>query len=84
MAEVEEKRPRLQAILQHVIELLTFERAAQLVWVDDGGEVAWSQWPLYVGAELLAGVAAALAFGIIAHTRVDRAPVRETATTAEV
>ncbi len=49
-----------------------------------GGEVAWSQWPVYVGAELLAGVAAALAFGIIAHTRVDRAPVPETATTAEV
>ena len=49
-----------------------------------GGDVIWSQWPVYVGAELLAGVAAALAFGIIAHTRVDRAPVPETATTAEV
>lgn len=39
-----------------------------------GGEVSWEQWPVYVGAELLAGVAAALLFGIIAHTAEDGAP----------
>jgi glycerol uptake facilitator protein len=49
-----------------------------------GGEVTWSQWPVYVGAELLAGVLAALAFGIIAHTHVDRTPVPAAATKAEV
>lgn len=36
-----------------------------------GGEVAWEQWPVYIGAELLAGVLAALAFGVLAHTSVD-------------
>jgi glycerol uptake facilitator protein len=49
-----------------------------------GGDVSWSQWPVYVGAELLAGVLAALAFGIIAHTQVDRAAVSDAPTTAEV
>jgi glycerol uptake facilitator protein len=49
-----------------------------------GGEVTWSQWPVYVGAELLAGVLAAFAFGIIAHTHVDRTPVPAAATKAEV
>ena len=48
------------------------------------GDVSWSQWPVYVGAELLAGVLAALAFGIIAHTQVDRAAVSDAPTTAEV
>lgn len=38
-----------------------------------GGEVQWEQWPIYVGAELLAGVLAALAFGLIAHTKADKA-----------
>ncbi|WP_291381317.1 MIP/aquaporin family protein [Demequina sp.] len=38
-----------------------------------GGEVLWEQWPIYVGAELLAGVLAALAFGLIAHTKADKA-----------
>ena len=33
-----------------------------------GGDVSWEQWPVYVVAELLAGVAAALLFGFIAHT----------------
>ena len=37
-----------------------------------GGEVAWEQWWVYVVAELLAGALAALAFGLIAHTPVDR------------
>ena len=36
-----------------------------------GGEVGWQQWPVYVAAELIAGVAAALLFGIIAHTAHD-------------
>ncbi len=49
-----------------------------------GGDVSWSQWPVYVGAELLAGVLAALAFGIIAHTQVDRTAVSGALTTAEV
>ncbi len=37
-----------------------------------GGEVQWSQWPVYVVAELLAGVAAAVLFGIVGHTQSDR------------
>lgn len=49
-----------------------------------GGDVSWAQWPVYIGAELLAGVLAALAFGIIAHTQVDRADVPAAPTTAEV
>lgn len=40
-----------------------------------GGEVLWNQWPVYVVAELLAGVAAALAFGLIAHTKADKTSV---------
>jgi glycerol uptake facilitator protein len=36
-----------------------------------GGSVSWEQWPVYVIAELVAGVAAALAFGFIAHTAQD-------------
>jgi glycerol uptake facilitator protein len=38
-----------------------------------GGHVSWEQWPVYVVAELLAGVAAALSFGLIAHTAQDNA-----------
>ncbi len=37
------------------------------------GSVSWEQWPVYVGAELLAGVLAAFAFGFIAHTAHDNA-----------
>jgi glycerol uptake facilitator protein len=44
-----------------------------------GAEVAWSQWPVYVVAELCAGVVAALLFAIIAHTAQD---VRDTAAVA--
>jgi glycerol uptake facilitator protein len=42
-----------------------------------GGTVAWEQLPVYLGAELLAGVAAAFAFGVIAHTAADRTPASE-------
>jgi len=42
-----------------------------------GGEVKWEQWPVYVGAELLAGLAAAGAFALLAHTRKDREPQTE-------
>ncbi|HTL40812.1 MAG TPA: MIP/aquaporin family protein [Pseudolysinimonas sp.] len=38
-----------------------------------GGDVNWVQWPVYVIAELLAGVLAALAFGVISKTAADRA-----------
>lgn len=37
-----------------------------------GGTVDWSQWPVYVISELLAGVLAALAFGLISRTPADR------------
>src|SRR5690349_9383926 len=37
-----------------------------------GGTVHWSQLPVYLAAELLAGVAAAYAFGVIARTPADR------------
>lgn len=37
-----------------------------------GGKVHWEQWWVYVVAELVAGVLAALAFGLIAHTAEDR------------
>ena len=38
-----------------------------------GGELNWAQWPVYVIAELAAGVAAAVLFGFIAHTAQDNA-----------
>src|SRR5690349_1119370 len=37
-----------------------------------GGTVHWTQLPVYLAAELLAGVAAAYAFGVIARTPADR------------
>ncbi|HMC69384.1 MAG TPA: aquaporin [Mycobacteriales bacterium] len=37
-----------------------------------GGSVQWHQIPVYLFAELLAGVAAAYAYGLIAHTPADR------------
>lgn len=43
-----------------------------------GGEVAWDQWPVYVGAELLAGAFAALAFSVVAHTEQDKTGLRKT------
>jgi glycerol uptake facilitator protein len=38
-----------------------------------GGAVKWSQLPVYLAAELLAGVAAAVAYGLISRTAADRA-----------
>jgi glycerol uptake facilitator protein len=38
-----------------------------------GGEVRWEQYPVYIAAELLAGVAAALLFGLISKTAADKA-----------
>ena len=38
-----------------------------------GGTVHWEQWPVYVLAELAAGVAAGLLFGVISRTAADRA-----------
>jgi glycerol uptake facilitator len=39
-----------------------------------GGQVKWNQLPVYLGAELLAGVAAALLYGVLARTPADRVP----------
>ena len=39
-----------------------------------GGEVKWGQLPVYLGAELLAGVLAALAYGFLSRTPADRTP----------
>src|SRR3954470_11359739 len=39
-----------------------------------GGEVKWGQLPVYLAAELLAGVLAALAFGFLSRTPADRSP----------
>jgi glycerol uptake facilitator protein len=36
-----------------------------------GGTVKWGQLPVYLAAELLAGVAAALAYGLVARTAAD-------------
>ncbi|WP_309615557.1 MIP/aquaporin family protein [Salinibacterium sp.] len=45
-----------------------------------GGEVQWEQWPVYVIAELLAGVAAALLFGLISRTQADNTTLTEALT----
>lgn len=37
-----------------------------------GGSVKWEQLPVYVAAEVLAGMAAALAYGLVAHTATDK------------
>src|SRR3954454_352217 len=42
-----------------------------------GGDVKWEQLPVYVAAELLAGVAAALLFGFLSRTPADRLPATE-------
>jgi len=38
-----------------------------------GGTVKWEQLPVYLAAEFLAGILAALAYAFIAHTPADRA-----------
>ncbi len=45
-----------------------------------GGEVAWEQWPVYVAAQLLAGIAAGLSFIAISRTRQDRTDLRDALT----
>lgn len=44
-----------------------------------GGDVQWEQWPVYVAAELLAGVAAALVYVAMSTTRSEKATNKETA-----
>lgn len=48
-----------------------------------GGEVAWEQWWVYIVAELLAGVAAALLFGVISRTEKDKTSLAEALTEKE-
>lgn len=43
-----------------------------------GGTVQWAQLPIYLLAELAAGVAAALAYVLISRTAADRAPAPQT------
>lgn len=45
-----------------------------------GGAVQWEQWPVYVIAELLAGVAAGLLFGIVSRTSSDDTTLTEALT----
>ena len=45
-----------------------------------GGTVRWEQWPVYVLAELAAGVAAALLFGLISKTAADTTTLTEALT----
>ena len=39
-----------------------------------GGSVAWDQYWVYIVAELLGGIVAAVLFGVIAHTAADKNP----------
>ena len=48
-----------------------------------GGTVQWEQWPVYVIAELAAGVAAGLLFGLISRTQADRTSLTEALTEQE-
>jgi glycerol uptake facilitator protein len=51
-----------------------------LVLQSFGGAVHWAQLPVYVAAEISAGVAAAVAYTLLARTALDR---KMDATTAE-
>lgn len=42
-----------------------------------GGTVHWEQWPVYVIAEVSAGIIAGLLFGVISRTRADRTTLTE-------
>ncbi len=42
-----------------------------------GGGVQWEQWPVYVIAEITAGIAAGLLFGLVSRTRADRTTLTE-------
>lgn len=48
-----------------------------------GGTVHWKQWPVYVIAELAAGVAAGLLFGLISRTQADSTSLTEALTEQE-
>lgn len=48
-----------------------------------GGTVHWEQWPVYVIAELAAGVAAGLLFGLISRTQADCTTLTEALTEQE-
>lgn len=48
-----------------------------------GGEVHWEQFPVYVIAELLAGVVAGLLFGLISRTAADKTGLQEALTEEE-
>jgi glycerol uptake facilitator protein len=48
-----------------------------------GGTVAWEQWPVYVIAEIAAGIAAGLLFGLISRTQADRTSLTEALTEQE-
>jgi glycerol uptake facilitator protein len=48
-----------------------------------GGTVHWEQWPVYVIAELAAGIAAGLLFGLISRTQADRTSLTEALTEQE-
>jgi glycerol uptake facilitator protein len=48
-----------------------------------GGTVHWEQWPVYVIAEIAAGVAAGLLFGLISRTQADRTSLTEALTEQE-
>lgn len=45
-----------------------------------GGTVHWEQWPVYVIAELAAGIAAGLLFGLISKTSADTTTLTEALT----
>lgn len=48
-----------------------------------GGEVSWGQLPVYLGAEFLAGIVAALTYVAISRTRADSASADPAAVPAE-
>ncbi|WP_104063799.1 MIP/aquaporin family protein [Arthrobacter sp. 4R501] len=48
-----------------------------------GGTVHWEQWPVYVIAEIAAGIAAGLLFGLISRTQADSTSLTEALTEQE-